>query len=68
MGFQKRPGSLLTGLSTGLLLLFSWTTLAQPTSLSGTVLSAHHPAGYPTLLAGYGLLWAAGWEGRSLPI
>ncbi|XP_047651490.1 protein shisa-like-1a [Phacochoerus africanus] len=40
MGFQKRPGSLLTGLSTGLLLLFSWTTLAQPTSLSALV---HYP-------------------------
>lgn len=36
MGFQRRLGLLLTGLTVGLLLLFSWATLAQPTSLSGT--------------------------------
>ncbi|XP_073655972.1 protein shisa-like-1 [Tursiops truncatus] len=40
MGFQRRPGPVLTGLSVGLLLLFSWMTLAQPTSLSAL---AHHP-------------------------
>ncbi|XP_037689019.1 protein shisa-like-1a [Choloepus didactylus] len=41
MGFQKRrPGPLLTGLSVGLLLFFSWVSLAKPTSLSAL---AHHP-------------------------
>ena len=48
MGFQRRPGPLLTGLSVGLLLLFSWMTLAQPTSLSGTALSSvQHPPPVP---------------------
>lgn len=36
MGFQRRLGLLLTGLTVGPLLLFSWVPLAQPTSLSGT--------------------------------
>ncbi|XP_049761823.1 protein shisa-like-1a [Elephas maximus indicus] len=40
MGFQRKLGPLLTGLSVGLPLLFSWVTLAQPTSLSAL---AHHP-------------------------
>ncbi|XP_062945359.1 protein shisa-like-1 [Cynocephalus volans] len=41
MGFQRRRrGPLLTGLSVGLLLIFSWVALAQPTSLSAL---AHHP-------------------------
>ena len=44
MGFQRRSGPLLTGLSVGLLLFFSWMMRAQPASLSGTALSsAHHP-------------------------
>ena len=47
MGFQRRSGPLLTGLSAGLLLFFSWMTPAQPASLSGTALSsAHHPLWY----------------------
>uniref|UniRef100_A0AAA9T3T4 Protein unc-45 homolog A n=3 Tax=Bos TaxID=9903 RepID=A0AAA9T3T4_BOVIN len=40
MGFQRRSGSLLTGLSVGLLLFFSWMMPAQPASLSAL---AHHP-------------------------
>lgn len=41
MGLQRRsPGPLLTGLSVGLLLLFSQTNLAHPTDLSAL---AHHP-------------------------
>ncbi|XP_044914713.1 protein shisa-like-1 [Felis catus] len=40
MDFQRRLGLLLTALSAGLLLLFSWVTLAQPISLSAL---AHHP-------------------------
>ena len=40
MDFQRRLGLLLTALSAGLLLLFSWVTLAQPISLSGTALSS----------------------------
>lgn len=68
MGFQRRPGPLLTGLSVGLLLLFSWMTLAQPTSLSGTALFSAQPAvQYPTLLARYRLLWGACVEEGSLP-
>lgn len=36
MGLQRRsPGPPLTGLSVGLLLLFSWMNLAHPTDLSG---------------------------------
>lgn len=42
MGFPKR-------LSLGLLLLFSWMTLAQPTSLSGTAFSSPTPFRSPTL-------------------
>uniref|UniRef100_A0A2K6M5S8 Protein unc-45 homolog A n=1 Tax=Rhinopithecus bieti TaxID=61621 RepID=A0A2K6M5S8_RHIBE len=37
---RRRSGPLLTGLSVGLLLLFSWVTLVQSTSLSAL---AHHP-------------------------
>ncbi|XP_013367932.1 PREDICTED: uncharacterized protein KIAA1644 homolog [Chinchilla lanigera] len=37
---RKRPGLLLTGLSLRLLLLFSWRTLARPTSRSALV---QHP-------------------------
>ncbi|OBS60718.1 hypothetical protein A6R68_08184 [Neotoma lepida] len=41
MGLQRRSsGPLLTGLSVGLLLLFSWMSLAHPTDLSAL---AHHP-------------------------
>ncbi|XP_034523753.1 protein shisa-like-1 [Ailuropoda melanoleuca] len=40
MGLPGRLGLLLTGLTVGLLLLFSWVTLAQPTSFSAL---AHHP-------------------------
>ncbi|CAI9157669.1 unnamed protein product [Rangifer tarandus platyrhynchus] len=40
MGFQRRSGPLLTGLSVGLLLFFSWMMRAQPASLSAL---AHHP-------------------------
>ncbi|KAB0369195.1 hypothetical protein FD755_019200 [Muntiacus reevesi] len=40
MGFQRRSGPLLTGLSVGLLLFFSWMMCAQPASLSAL---AHHP-------------------------
>lgn len=45
MGVWRRSGPLLTGLSLGLLLLFSWVTLVQSTSLSGTALTpvAHLP-------------------------
>uniref|UniRef100_G7P9H1 Protein unc-45 homolog A n=1 Tax=Macaca fascicularis TaxID=9541 RepID=G7P9H1_MACFA len=38
--WRRRSGPLLTGLSVGLLLLFSWVTLVQSTSLSAVV---HHP-------------------------
>lgn len=38
--WRRRSGPLLTGLSLGLLLLFSWVTLVQSTSLSAVV---HHP-------------------------
>lgn len=57
MGLPGRLGLLLTGLTVGLLLLFSWVTLAQPTSLSGTAhSSACTPLQVPTISAEYELL------------
>ncbi|XP_077907296.1 protein shisa-like-1 [Ictidomys tridecemlineatus] len=50
MGFQKRrPGPLMTGLSVGLLLLFSWMTFAQPTSLSDPLSVSSALAYHPNL-------------------